>query len=91
MEFFFIYSHVKEAKKKADPYIAQAVDAAMRGWDWTKKTASDIQAKVLPPLSRHTLGHTQINYTLKKNSGGKEVSKSEKRCGEGSGRIRLQV
>jgi len=39
-------SHVKEAKKKADPYIAQAVDAAMRGWDWTKKTASDIQAKV---------------------------------------------
>ena len=47
MEFFFIYSHVKEAKKKADPYIAQAVDAAMRGWDWTKKTASDIQAKVL--------------------------------------------
>ena len=39
----------------------------MRGWDWTKKTASDIQAKVLLPLSRHTLGHTQINYIFKKN------------------------
>ena len=37
---------MKEAKKKADPYIAQAVDAAMQGLDWTKKTASDIQAKV---------------------------------------------
>lgn len=38
--------YVKEARKKADPYIAQAVDAASRGLDLAKQSAFDLQAKV---------------------------------------------
>ena len=88
VSFYLLCSYVKEARKKADPYVAQAVDAASRGLDFAKQTAIDLQAKVHFCTAEH-LWHETITY--KNSSGGREVPKSKERCGEGSARIRLQV
>ena len=55
-----ICRYVKEARKKADPYIAQAVDAASRGLDLVKQSAFDLQAKVYFCIVEHLRHETYV-------------------------------
>ena len=55
-----ICSYVKEAKKKADPYVAQALDAASRGLDFAKQKAIDLQEKVHLCTAEHLWHETNL-------------------------------